>query len=196
MFNGIIEEMGQIVKISKEATLHKIFVKLKSKKILKKITPGSSVSINGTCLSVETKRKNIVRFSVIKETLNKTNLGLLEKGDFVNIDIPLTLQTLISGHLILGHIDCTGLIKKIINISKGQKEMWIEVPKKFSKYLLYKGSIAIDGISLTISAVKGNLFKVSLIPLTLKKTNLQYRKENDKVNLEFDYIIKIVKGRI
>lgn len=195
MFNGIIENLGEVTKINKSKNRDVLSIRLNNKKDLRKVYSGTSVAVNGTCLSVEKKVGNILRFSVIKETLKKTNLGCLKIKDKVNIELPLTLNAFVSGHIVQGHIDCTGTIKKIINIEDNQKEMWINIPHKYRTLLVYKGSIAVDGISLTISGVKNNNFKVSLIPLTLQKTNLQNKKIGDLVNIEFDYIVKIAKSQ-
>ncbi|MFN7181518.1 MAG: riboflavin synthase [Planctomycetota bacterium] len=196
MFNGIIENMGQVVRVKKYKKMNMLFIKVKDKGFKKRIGKGSSISVNGVCLSVEQMKDNILTFSVIAETLKRTNLGYLKEGDYVNIEKPLTLSDFISGHIMLGHIDCTGIIKEIINIAESQKELWINVPQRFKKLLVYKGSIGVEGISLTISGVKNNSFKVSLIPITLEKTNLQYKKVDELVNIEFDYIVKIVKRHL
>ncbi len=193
MFNGIIENLGKVIKIYKNKNREILSIRLNSKKVLKKIRIGTSVAVNGACLSIEKKRGNVLTFSVIAETLKKTNLGSLKKGDRVNIELPLTSNAFISGHIVQGHIDCRGIIKKIIDIENTQKEMWINIPYKYSNLLVYKGAIAVDGVSLTISGVKGNNFKISLIPLTLQKTNLEDKRRGDIVNIEFDYLTKIVK---
>lgn len=194
MFNGIIESSAEVKKVQKGEGCILFSILVKDKKILRKLKVGASLAVNGACLSVMKKSNSVITFYVMKETLEKTNLGYLKEGDKVNIEMPITPGTFISGHIVAGHIDCVGRITKIIDIVNNQKEMWINVPYKFKPLLVYKGSIAVDGVSLTISGVRGNNFKVSLIPLTLQKTNLGLKKVNDPVNIEFDYIVKIVKN--
>lgn len=194
MFNGIIESSAEVKKVQKGEGCILFSILVNDKKILRKLKVGASLAVNGACLSVMKKSNSVITFYVMKETLEKTNLGYLKEGDKVNIEMPITPGTFISGHIVAGHIDCVGRITKIIDIVNNQKEMWINVPYKFKPLLVYKGSIAVDGVSLTISGVRGNNFKVSLIPLTLQKTNLGLKKVNDPVNIEFDYIVKIVKN--
>lgn len=194
MFNGIIESSAEVKKVQKGEGCILFSILVNDKKILRKLKVGASLAVNGACLSVMKKSNSVITFYVMKETLEKTNLGYLKEGDKVNIEMPITPSTFISGHIVAGHIDCIGRITKIIDIVNNQKEMWINVPYKFKPLLVYKGSIAVDGVSLTISGVRGNNFKVSLIPLTLQKTNLGLKKVNDPVNIEFDYIVKIVKN--
>lgn len=194
MFNGIIESSAEVKKVQKGEGCILFSILVNDKKILRKLKVGASLAVNGACLSVMKKSNSVITFYVMKETLEKTNLGYLKEGDKVNIEMPITPSTFISGHIVAGHIDCVGRITKIIDIVNNQKEMWINVPYKFKPLLVYKGSIAVDGVSLTISGVRGNNFKVSLIPLTLQKTNLGLKKVNDPVNIEFDYIVKIVKN--
>lgn len=194
MFNGIIENLGKVTKIQKAKDILTLSILLENKKLAKKLSVGTSIAVNGACLSIETKSNNVLTFSVIKETLKRTNLKYLKRGDSVNIELPITPNTFISGHIVQGHIDSTGIIQEIIDIENNQKEMWINVPNKFKSLLIYKGAIAVEGVSLTISGIKNNNFKVSLIPLTLLKTNLKDKKVNDIVNIEFDYIVKIIKN--
>ena len=157
---------------------------------------GSSISCSGACLTVEKYKRNYVKFYVSKETLNKTNFKLSKKGDVINLEKSLKFGDRISGHFVQGHVDTTSLVKEINYIGKS----WIinfKLSGKYKKYLIPKGSITINGVSLTIAKILKYGFQIAIIPHTLKLTNLFYLKENDLVNVEFDvlgkYINKVVK---
>lgn len=189
MFTGIIEAVG-VVKENRNTGLS-----IKPVKALK-IKKGDSVSINGVCLTVKKTNGSILYFDVSPETLSRTNLGELKNGDFVNIETPATVNKLLGGHIVLGHIDGTG---KITNITKDGNSKVYEfmVPLNIQKYMVEKGSIAVDGVSLTVASLKESSFTVALIPYTLENTNLGRKKIHDTVNIEVDiigkYILKFVK---
>ena len=161
----------------------------------KKNEIGSSVACSGVCLTVEKFQKRAVRFFISNETLKKTNFKFIKKNDIINLEKPLKFGERISGHFVQGHVDT---ITNVVNISPIGKSRLItfKLPKKFNKYLVPKGSITINGISLTLSKILPNVFQVSIIPTTLKSTNLTKLKKNDFVNLEFDILGKYIRNFI
>ena len=194
MFNGIIYKIGVIEKLIKAKNSLEIIVK--SQINFKKNEIGNSINCNGACLTLTNIDKNLITFYLSKETLNKTNFKYVKKGDMINIEKSLSYGEKISGHYVQGHIDTTAKVLRIMTLSK----TWIvffSVNKFLSKYLIEKGSIAINGVSLTISKVKKNKFEINIIPHTLKLTNLINLRKNNYVNIEFDifskYLIKLKK---
>jgi len=160
-------------------------------KLAKGLKTGHSVAINGVCLTITRISKNEAEFEMIGETVRKTDLGDLESGDKVNIERSLKVGDRMEGHFVLGHIDGTG---KIINIEKLKKEikLWIKLPNYLTKYVVKKGSITMEGISLTIVDVIKNKISVCIIPHTMKITNLNSKKIGDKVNIETDILGKYI----
>lgn len=187
MFTGIVKEKGKILEIAKKSG--KIHLKISTKDVLKKKKIGQSISVNGICLTIKEIDRKTALFEIMKETFDLTNLKNIKKGDYVNLEPALLLGESIDGHLVQGHIDCTG---KVIETKreKSQKTLRISFPKKYSKLLVLKGSIAVNGVSLTISSLKKDSFTICLVSHTLKTTNLSDLKKNDIVNLEFDIIAK------
>ena len=197
MFNGIIKHTGRINKIYKNN--NNCFVEILSKIKFSKNEVGSSIACSGTCLTLKNYKNNLINFYLSKETLKKTIFKNSSKGDIINLEKPLKYGDHISGHFIQGHIDTTSKVEKIIVLGKS----WFvnfRLSKKFKKNLVFKGSVAINGVSLTISKILADGFQVVIIPQTLKNTNLIKLKKNDLVNVEFDilgkYIKKIVKWLI
>jgi len=165
---------------------------VRSKKLIKEIKIGDSIAINGVCLTVFERQTDRFKVEAVEETIKKTNLGDLKTGDLVNLELSLKLEERLGGHIVLGHVDTTGTIKSI----KKLKNSWIfeiEFPEKFGRYIISEGSIAVDGISLTVAELDANRFKVSIIPFTWENTNLKFRKVGDRVNLEFDFFGKYVE---
>ena len=187
MFNGIIFNTAEVKRIIKEKNHFEIV--LKTKVIFKKNEIGTSVCCNGTCLTLTEVNANLICFYLSNETLKKTNFNHIKKGTIINIEKSLSYGDKISGHYVQGHSDTTGKILQIVIEDK----TWIVtflVNNIFSKYLIEKGSISINGVSLTISKVIKNKFQISIIPHTLKLTNLIKLKKNDYVNIEFDIFSK------
>ena len=190
MFTGIIEGLGTIKKFDKNTkTRSAAKMQVDLGKLAKGLKAGHSVAINGVCLTVTKISKNQAEFEMIGETIKKTDLDALELGDKVNIERSLKVGERMEGHFVLGHIDDIG---KIIKIEKKPTEIkfWIELPKALAKYVVKKGSIAIDGISLTLVDVIKNKISVCIIPHTMKITNLGSKKIGDKVNIETDVLGK------
>jgi len=192
MFTGIIEGLGSIVMFDKKTSNRSAAkMKIKLDKIAKGLKVGDSVAINGVCLTAVNISKGITEFEMIGETIKKTNLGSLERGDRVNIERSLKVGERLEGHFVLGHVDGVGIISKIEK-QTNQVQIWIKIPKELSKHVIKKGSITIDGISLTIVDKLKDQFSVSIIPHTMQVTNLGYKKIGDKVNIETDILGKYI----
>lgn len=192
MFTGIIEGIGKIEKISKNTKNRSaIQMTVNLGKYAKGLKIGQSVALNGVCLTATKLSKSNCLFEMIEETTRKTDLGNLKPGDIVNIERSLKTGDRLEGHFVLGHVDGVGTIKKIMNKPK-EVQVWFEVPKNLSKYVVKKGSIAIDGISLTVVDVKNNLASVCLIPHTMKVTNFKTKNVGDKFNIETDILGKYI----
>ena len=195
MFTGIVEGIGIIKKFEKKTnTRSAAKMKVNLGNLAKGLKAGHSVAINGVCLTVTKISKGEAEFEMIGETIKKTDLGNLESGDKVNIERSLKVGDRMEGHFVLGHIDGTG---KIINIEKLPKEikLWIELTNDLTKYVVKKGSIAIDGISLTLVDVIKNKISVCIIPHTIETTNLNSKKIGNKVNIETDILGKYATAK-
>ena len=191
MFSGIIKHMGKINKIHK--TKNNCILEILSKLKFSKSEIGSSISCSGTCLTLEKYKDKVSKFYISSETLKRTNFKSLKKGDFVNLEKSLKYGDRISGHFVQGHVDSTCQIKKINFVGKS----WFidfKLAKKYKKFLIQKGSITINGVSLTISKILKNGFQTVVIPKTLKSTNLVNLNEKDVVNVEFDVLGKYIKS--
>ena len=187
MFNGIIYNTGIVEKVLKAK--NSIEIVLKTKLLFKKNEIGSSICCNGVCLTLTEIKNNLTSFYLSKETLKKSNFRFIKKDNIINIEKSLSHGSKISGHYVQGQVDTTDVIQKIFIKDKTWVVNFI-INKSFSKYLIEKGSIAINGVSLTISKTTQNKFEVNIIPHTLKSTNLKELKEKDLVNIEFDIFSK------
>lgn len=199
MFTGIIKSIGSISNVVREKSMIKLEV-IVSKEIFIMTNIGDSVAINGTCLTAIKKNssKKILFFDIVDETLKKTNLKHIKKLDNVNLETPLKLSDGLDGHIVQGHIDTTGKILKN-ELSNDDWLLEVKIDKRWMKYCVLKGSIAIDGISLTIAKINDNYndsygsITMSIIPHTLKNTNLQYKNKKDTVNIETDFFAKYIE---
>ena len=192
MFTGIVVGTGKVKNITKNTKNRSaIQMTVDLGKQAKGLKMGQSVALNGVCLTVTKLSKHLGRFEMIDETTKKTDLGNLKIGSIVNIERSLRAGDRLEGHFVLGHVDGVGIIKKILKKPK-EVQVWFEVPKKLAKYIVKKGSIAIDGISLTVVDVKKNLISVSFIPHTIQVTNFKTKKIGDKVNIETDILGKYI----
>ncbi len=190
MFTGIVEELGTIKSISKLANGAEI--RIRCNKILSDIKIGDSICVNGVCQTVTEFDNNSFKVMLSDETLEVTNFSSAKEGDFVNLERALTPNTRLGGHIVSGHIDCVG---KLLDIQKFNDfyNLIFEIPENFSKYVVYKGSIAISGISLTIAKAQNNKFTVALIPHTYQNTILKELKIGDSVNIETDILAKYIE---
>ena len=190
MFTGIIEEIGKIVEISKKGG--GIFLQVSGPKSVQELKVNDSVAINGVCQTVLSKKGDSFVVEAVEETLKKTTFSSLKIGASVNLELPMRLNERLGGHLVLGHVDCIGTISHIDK----RKNSWmftIEFPEKYTKYVIPIGSIAIDGVSLTIAELDGNQLRVSIIPHTMENTIFKSYNVNNNVNLEFDIIGKYIE---
>jgi len=191
MFTGIIEDIGNVKKVSKNSL--SILTKLND------IKKGDSISVNGVCLTIteikneKLKMKNFIT-NISEETLKRTNLGLIKINEKVNLERAIKINDRLGGHIITGHIDTTTKIISIKNTKNSDEKIFeFFCPEEFKKYITEKGSVAIDGISLTVANLLQECFTVAIVPFTLINTNLQFKKVGDSVNIEFDILSKYLE---
>ena len=191
MFTGIVEELGRVAAIQALPD-NAIRITIEGPTVLSDANLGDSICVNGVCLTVAEQNGDQFTADVMSETINRTTIGDLLAGSPVNLERPVTLATRLGGHLVQGHVDAVGAVS-----AREHSENWdvvtITPPKELLKYVVEKGSITIDGTSLTVSAVTDTTFSVSLIPATLEKTTLGIRQIDDRVNLEVDVLAKYVE---
>lgn len=193
MFTGLVESIGEVTGRKKSGT--GITFTVKAPELVKDMKTGDSVNINGACQTVVGLRNEEFTFDTIEETIKKTTLGMLNPGDKVNLELSLTPEKKMGGHFVLGHIDTTGRINTIRKLALSY-EVEISFDSSFQKYIVNVGSIAVDGISLTIAEVLPNGVKVAIIPHTWENTVLRFRNTGSLVNLEFDILGKYVERQL
>jgi riboflavin synthase len=188
MFTGIVAELGEVVGIEHSADAATITIRGS----IEDAVPGDSIAVNGVCLTVTGIMDGTFAADVMRETLDRSALGATKPGDRVNLELSVRLRDRLGGHLVQGHVDATGTI-----VSRAPSEHWdvvrVSLPGSISRYVVEKGSIAVDGVSLTVSGLGDDWFEVSLIPETLKRTTLGGRQPGEAVNLEVDVIAKYVE---
>ena len=191
MFTGIVEELGRVAAIQALPD-NAIRITIEGPTVLSDANLGDSICVNGVCLTVAEQNGDQFTAEVMSETINRTTIGDLLAGSQVNLERPVTLSTRLGGHLVQGHVDAVGAVS-----AREHSENWdvvtITPPRELLKYVVEKGSITIDGTSLTVSEVTDTTFSVSLIPATLEKTTLGIRQIGDRVNLEVDVLAKYVE---
>jgi riboflavin synthase len=190
MFAGLIEEIGKVlwIRASDKGTQLQIV----APKMAKKVRTGDSISANGCCLTVSAHRDEQLTFDLLQETLDRTNLKTLRRESPVNLERALTLDGRVGGHFVQGHIDCVAPIKALAE-SGSDFRLEMELPGEFAHYVIHKGSVAINGISLTIAEVLPTSFVVWIIPHTKRHTNLDRARSGDLLNIEFDILAKYVE---
>lgn len=190
MFTGIVEERGVVVESGPR-------LRVACSKVATDSGPGASVAVNGACLTVTERAPNgegmTLAFDLSPETAARSSLGSLSSGDPVNLERPVTLLSRLGGHLVQGHVDGVGTVTDIKEASPG-KTMEIELPKELARFVVEKGSVAVDGVSLTVTEVSDGEFGVALIPYTLDATTFGTAEVGDRVNLEVDVLAKYVEG--
>lgn len=186
MFSGIVEELGRVSQLNADRLV------ISASKVLEGMEPGVSISVNGACLTVTSFDDSSFSVDVMPETLRRTNLGLLAIGDEVNLERSLALGGRIGGHLVQGHVDASG---RVTSVRRDGEAVVVEIkaPPGVLRYIVEKGFIAVDGVSLTVTAINSPRFQVSLVDFTLKNTNLGRRRVGDMVNLEVDIMAKYVE---
>jgi riboflavin synthase len=190
MFTGIIQEIGKVKAANRQGG--NLRLEIEAPELTPRIKLGDSVSINGACQTVVSLDHSTFAVDAISETLSRTNLGGLRVGSQVNLELPLGLGDLLHGHLVQGHVDCVGRIAEIRPIS-GSTIYAISYPHEYAGLLIEKGSIAVDGVSLTITDISDSTFQIALIPHTIEKTVFRYRNTGETVNLEFDMVAKHIQ---
>lgn len=192
MFTGIIEALGTIRKVITEGANKVFWIE---SPLFSELKIDQSLAHNGVCLTVEEIKDDLYKVTAVKETLSKTTLSEWETGLLVNLERCLSPSGRFDGHFVQGHVDGIGVCKRIRN-SDGSWELEFEFEKNFAAYIIEKGSICVNGISLTAFDVKKKSFKVAIIPYTWEHTSLKYLKEDDSVNLEFDLIGKYIHRKL
>jgi riboflavin synthase len=195
MFTGIVNGIGMVTSVSKSKSAAEIIMRVKLGKSGRGLKRGDSVCINGTCLTATKLSKGEAEFEMVAETIRRTNLGQVKPGEMVNIERSLRVGDRLEGHFVLGHVDGTGIIEDIQKMSS-ETIIWIKLDKSLAKSLVPKGSIAVDGVSLTLVGIEGDLVHVSLIPHTLKVTTLGIKHRGDLVNVETDILGKYVMSNL
>lgn len=190
MFTGIIEKVGKVFEFNNNQSSCKLIVQIE--RIDTSISIGDSVAINGTCLTIEKSDKPFYHFTLSPETLEASSLSNLEKDSYVNIELPLTINKFINGHIVSGHVDSLGTVTSLERV----KDSWlllVTIEKNILKYIVTKGSISIDGVSLTVNNIKGQSLSLMIIPHTYENTIIKYYKLGERVNIEVDYISKYLE---
>lgn len=190
MFTGIIKEIGVVGAVSQRASGHRLAIN--APVICKNAEVGDSVSVDGVCLTVVEKSEGILHFDAISQTLDNTTLKFIKRYDRVNLEPALQLGDGVGGHLVSGHVDEIGAVKNIKRTSGDTRELSIKISQKNMALMVQRGSVAINGISLTVSGLASDFFTVEIIPHTLKATTFNEKRAGDKVNVEFDMIGKYV----
>lgn len=189
MFTGLIVEMGNIVSLQRSSK--GLVLSVKSNEVASSANLGDSISVNGVCLTVVSKKNNRLSFDLSEETLSSTNLGTLKAGDAVNLEPSLRPDSRIGGHFVTGHVDCVGKIRSKVPLGDMTK-FKIHAPKHIIALFVEKGSVAVDGISLTIVDIFKNGFTIVIIPHTAKLTTMGFKGPGDSVNIEADILGKYV----
>jgi riboflavin synthase len=190
MFTGIVEEAGEVIRIAPGRKSTELTVQ--ATRVHRTLRVGNSVAVNGTCLTIVAKRGRQLRFDVLNETLRRTNLGQLRPGSLINLERPLRADGRLDGHFVQGHVDGTGIVQRWERAGKDYV-LDIKAPAALLKYIVEKGSVAVDGISLTVAGVTRAGFRIWIIPHTRAVTNLRQCAVGDTVNLEADILAKYVE---
>jgi riboflavin synthase len=190
MFTGIVEEIGRLKSIRREGET--ITLEVEAPLVSKDMALGSSVAVSGACLTVVGIRGGIFIAEMMEETAKKTKLSFLRPGELLNLERSLKPSSRLDGHIVQGHVEGVGVISKVAS-GKRTKTMWIKTEEEISRYIVPKGSIAVDGVSLTVIEIEGSTFSVGLIPATLESTTLGKAREGDQVNIETDILGRYIE---
>lgn len=192
MFTGIVEEIGTVEGIQRRENLYGL--SLRAAKIVKGVRLGESISVDGVCLTVTRSRNSLLFFDLMKETLDQTTLGRIERGAKVNLERALKAGGRFGGHIVTGHVDGLAKIKAIIRL-KNYVEFQLSIPADLKKFIVPKGSICLNGVSLTVGKVSKGQFSVYMIPFTMKETTMSVKKVDDTLNIEADILARYILGK-
>jgi riboflavin synthase len=192
MFTGIIEEVGRVIKINQEGGNRRLTVS--SSQLAKELKTGDSIAVSGVCLTAVDIKLDSVGFDLAAETWNRTSFSRIQEGALVNLELPMRADGRFGGHIVQGHVDGTGKFLALDPIANAD-DFWlrIAIPPELARYVIFKGSLSIEGISLTVAGIEGTRVTVAIIPHTVEMTNLKSLKPGDPVNLEVDMIAKYVE---
>jgi riboflavin synthase len=191
MFTGIVEEVGTVMEVGHDADV--VVVRIEGGAAAGGLAAGGSIAVNGCCLTAVQVRRTEFTCHLTAETLSRTSFGAaLHPGARVNLERPMAADGRFDGHLVQGHVDGVG---KVVRLTRGEHaaDLVVSAPSRIARYLVEKGSVAVDGVSLTVAAVRGSAFTVALIPYTLERTNLHAARPGARVNLEVDVVAKYVE---
>ncbi len=191
MFTGIIEELGTVERLEAGAAGSRLAIR--ADRVLEDLTPGASIAVNGVCLTAVEIAAPLFSSDLAPETLQRTNLGDLRAGHRVNLERPLQPTGRLSGHFVQGHVDGTGVVVSLDPLGDGNWWLKLRAPQDLLRYLVFKGSIAVDGISLTIASIEGDVLGIAIIPHTCQATTLGSRRPGERLNIECDMIAKHVE---
>lgn len=192
MFTGIVEALGRV---REEARSHRPVLAIDGGKLAETLRPGDSLAVNGCCLTVTRRKETILWFDTLAETRRRTNLGRLVKGDLVNLERSLAAGSRIDGHFVTGHVDGQSRLLEVRN-QETEHELWFERCKDWQALIVPKGSVALDGISLTVGMARDDRFSVWITPFTWQATNLQAKRQGDLVNVEVDILARYVAAQM
>jgi riboflavin synthase len=192
MFTGIIEEVGKVTSIREERGTRRLTVA--ASQLIKELKKGDSIAVSGVCLTAVGLGPNAVAFDLAEETWNRTSFSRIDEGALVNLELPMRVDGRFGGHVVQGHVDGTGEFLALDRIP-GAEDYWlrIRIPAELARYVILKGSLSIEGISLTVAKIEGTEVTVAIIPHTAEMTNLRSLNPGDPVNLEVDMIAKYVE---
>ena len=192
MFTGIIEEVGKVTSIRQERGTRRLTVA--ASQLIKELKKGDSIAVSGVCLTAVGLSPNAVAFDLAEETWNRTSFSRIDEGALVNLELPMRADGRFGGHVVQGHVDGTGEFLALDRIP-GAEDYWlrIRIPAELARYVILKGSLSIEGISLTVAKIEGTAVTVAIIPHTAEMTNLRSLNPGDPVNLEVDMIAKYVE---
>ena len=192
MFTGIIEEVGKVTSIREERGTRRLTVA--ASQLIKELKKGDSIAVSGVCLTAVGLSPNAVAFDLAEETWNRTSFSRIDEGALVNLELPMRVDGRFGGHVVQGHVDGTGEFLALDRIP-GAEDYWlrIHIPAELARYVIVKGSLSIEGISLTVAKIEGTEVTVAIIPHTAEMTNLRSLNPGDPVNLEVDMIAKYVE---
>jgi riboflavin synthase len=189
MFTGIVAHKGSVVDVVDEAGVRRLTFEAGA---LAQLEVGDSIAVNGVCLTAVAVEESTIAVEIVPETLTRSSLGLIRPGEAVNLERPMSAQGRFDGHIVQGHVDGVGVVSGVV-ADGDDRRLTIDVPPELARFIVEKGSISVDGVSLTVSGVGPDYFEVALIPHTLEVTTLGLRGEGDQVNLEVDIIAKYVE---